>query len=163
MIMGFSNTSVRIHAKEYINGMSFSQDIHSHFVDPNQIGKIYILIFKHPHLNRKFANHAILVDVAGGSTDSHLHGVTIHLTATASTKITKSRVDDQSFDRTTFHEIIYVGRVQPSQLSPRFWAFDLQREVRTNSSDRISEFEWDVSFNSRHINCFMDLQKEKPM
>ncbi len=141
MIMGLSNTSVKSHAKEYINGTSFPQDIHSHFVDPNQIGNIYILIFKHPYLNRKFAHHAVLVDVAGASTDSHLHGVTIHLTATASTKITESRVDDQPFERTIFYEIIYVGRVQPSQLSPRFWAFDLQREVRTNSSDRISEFE----------------------
>ena len=139
--MGLSNTSVKIHAKEYIDGMSFPQDIHYHFADPNQIGNIYILIFKHPYLNRKFAHHAVLVDVAGGSTESHLHGVTIDLTATASTKITKSRVDDRPFDRKKFHEIIYVGRIQSSQTSPRFWAFDLQREVRMNSFDRISEFE----------------------
>jgi hypothetical protein len=98
-------------------------------------------IFRPGYLSRKFAHHAVLVDVAGGSTNSHLHGVTIHLTATASTKITKSRVDDKPFDRKNFHEIIHVDRIQPSQASPRFWAFDLQREVRTNSSDRISEFE----------------------
>lgn len=123
--MGLTNTSVRNCGKEYINEMSFPQDIHSHFIDPNQIGNIYILIFKHPYLNRKFAHHAVLVDVAGGSTDSYLHRVMIHLTATTLTKITKSRVNDRPFDRKTFHEVIYVGRVQPSQPSPRFWAFDL--------------------------------------
>jgi hypothetical protein len=134
-------SDIKIHFKKQFNGMSFPEDIHSHFVDPNQIGNIYLLIFKHPYLTRKFAHHALLVDVAGGSSDSYLHGVTIHLTATASTKLTKYRVDDQTFNRKRFHEIIYVGRLQPSQISPRFWALDLQREVRLNSSDRISEFE----------------------
>lgn len=152
--MGLRNTSVEICPKEYLNGMSFPQDIHNHFVDPNQIGNVYILIFKHPYLNRKFAHHAILVDVAGGSNDSHIHGVTIHLTATASTKITKSCVDDQPFHRKKFHDIIYIGRIQPSQSSPRLWAFDLQREVGPNSCDSITKFERDVPFNTRDINCF---------
>jgi hypothetical protein len=135
--MGLIDSDIKINSKKYTDGMSFPQKIHRFFVDPSKIGNVHVVVFKHPYLDRKFAHHALMIDVAGSSTDSDLCGVTIHLTATASSKITEFSIHDRSFHRNDFHEIIYIGRLHPTQHSPLFWAFDLQREVKMHLFDWI--------------------------
>lgn len=123
-------------------GMSFPSGVDPFVVDPMQVGNVYLLVFKHPYLHRKFAHHGIFVDVAGSSNNSFLRGVTVHLTAKASTKVSTFRVDDCKFNKKRFYDIIHVGRLIPSDPIIRMWAMDLQREVTRNSSARNAVFHW---------------------
>ena len=109
--------------------MSFPMNIHPHVVDFNRVGDTYIVLFKRHAINEKVAHQAIVVDVAGASNDSYLCGVTLHLTASALTKISTYTVNDNIWPRSDFYEIIPVGRLVSNHLDPRYWSFQLHREV----------------------------------
>lgn len=158
LIMGpnASDINIKINPKQHIEGMSFPQDINPFFVDRNKIGNVFIVVFKHPILDRKFAHHAVMVDIAGCSSDSHLSGATIHMTAVASTKVTRFQIHDRSFPRKNFHEIIYVGRLNPWRSSPWLWAFDLQREVCMNWFHCTYRGSLNILSISRGLNYFVN-------
>jgi hypothetical protein len=154
LIMGLIYSEIELNTKQYTDGMSFPQNLEQFYMDPKKIGNVYVVVFKHDFLHQKLAHHALIVDVAGSSTDSHICGATIHLTAKASTKITEFQIHDRSFRREDFHEIIYIGRLHPPQYSPWFWAYDIQREVKMHFFDSIYSNKRNVLFNSRDYNYF---------
>jgi hypothetical protein len=50
---------------------TFLSKVSRHIVDQNKVGDIYILVFKGAEAIRKIAHHAILIDVAGTTNESH--------------------------------------------------------------------------------------------
>lgn len=125
----------KVHDNQFSTEMSFPMNIQPYVVNPDRAGETYIVVFKRHAINQKVAHQAIVVDVAGASNDSHLCGVTLHLTADALTKISTYRVEDNNWPRTGFYEVIPVGRLRPTHPNPRFWSFQLHQEVSEQSSD----------------------------
>ena len=117
-----------------MNTMStFLSCIPRQVVDQDKVGDVFILVFKGDVPIRKMAHHALLVDVAGATSESHFCGVLLHLTAEAIDRQTKFHVGDRPWKKTIFYESIYIGKTVPPypvQMSqPRKWALALQEFV----------------------------------
>ena len=109
---------------------SFPSNIPRYIIDQNKVGHVYILVFKGHIPIQKMAHHALIVDVAGTTIESHFHGVLLHLTATAINRKTEFQFDDRLWKRSTF--IVPLNNNHPYQ--PRKWAMDLQFPVSKKSS-----------------------------
>lgn len=135
----FQQKSIGVHfSKVYNNNnnatplvMAFPDNIHPNIVDWHRAGSVYIVVLKRKGVVRKFAHHAILVDVAGASNGSQFHGVLIHLSANSRTRLTMIEVDDSPWDRDDFHEVFLVGGVPPTTIDTHLWANELKNVVRS--------------------------------
>ncbi|CAF2971125.1 unnamed protein product [Rotaria sp. Silwood2] len=144
---------------------NFLSNIKRSIVDATKVGDVFILVFKNETGVRKIAHHALLVDVAGASSEVYLRGVLLHLTARATTRKSKFRFGDKSRRRNIFYEIVYIGKIVPPihihSTKPREWACSLIMlgnevfdELTNNETDTI----WSSSINCQ-IFCKVLLQR----
>jgi hypothetical protein len=124
--------------------MGFLHHVPTEVVNTHRVGRVYILVHK-PRLaedaatdlsplDEKRAHHSLLIDVAGASNPTELHGVSFHLTAAATTRVTEFCVFGQPITRAS---LIRCVRPVPDRLrppvnvpNPREWARQLDKHVR---------------------------------
>ena len=96
--------------------MGFMRYVHKEPINKHRIGKVYIMVHKtreqqigdadRTFTKEKRAHHSFLIDVAGASNDTELHGVWFHLTADINTRETDFSAFSQAVRRSSLFRTI---------------------------------------------------------